>query len=1507
MLHNDPTQVYLLGTFPSSSVSAWPFSFKNHQQTTCSPCRFIKWTEQTFTAGGRETELLPLLERCTRELQELPRYKDDARYLRIWVKYADCCKEPQDIFKFLQANDIGQRHTLFYEAYAAFLEIRGAFSQANEVYDRGIMMRAQPRDRLKDKLAQFQHRMMKRKRRKLEEGGGTIEDEGNDEPSRRFGEQGASGSARGADAENGGAVRGGGGGATGISGTAVTGGFGLKRGRGYRAASAGASASTSSENANGGGLEVYCDDDNGGAPAVAAPAPWRNLGKYQETRKENTQSASQWVGQTLKQKRTRPGAAGAPPPAETLEVYEDEDLAQADAEAKATAAANAAAAMKSNANALRRRLDAADTGGALSSGLASNPMLYHGKGAPAPQTCPGERPATLYGCFNAGDMTDSAGRDVTYEERRAQRWEAIHGPVTAPPPTSASIVGREIQEEQTQDQAVEQADQEEEMEMEMEECTIALPTGMAVGGAFATVTATTVLATVPEAAEEMSPEPQSAPPPPVDPSVSVQSCETPAADEGSGVPGRVVDPTDEAQGVPVEPTAVPVPPPAAVPAGLRWTATEGGTYGMQDPTMTICTKEAWGDIMSMFSGGLASEGEAEEKRARKAASGTAKAVAIGLSASALSPVTEMAIPREPAEVQRAEEGRKEYGFEIYEDTCLLPPNATTVAAAGDTVPLPSPTADIGGGLEIREDTVLIPPQATTALRTPAPPASAARLAARTPLGAVMVARTPLAPTTAPGAWNTPASARVPLASRQAAAAAMPPPPPVVMTPAAPADENDVPVPTSTAADVNVTAGEDSFAVYEDETAEIFPSAAASAAVSLDQPTAPASTPVPSDGGLEIYQDTVLLDPAAVAVLTEGATTAPAPISPQGLDYATRPILSQGEGSHGNAPTGSAQPTRTFGEPSETSPEEQEAAHPPELEVYEDDGENAAPANVFQDPALANFVPRSITEAAAAAAALRPLTESRAAELDVRMMTADETSSEGDGMDPAPGTLAYAENALRTAKPPVELQGEDDFEVYADEEMDTAPIPQVVTDGRFGHVTRLSPIMSEPEENTTSVSSLAGIAPPASTPMAPSSTGHMTPRAVGLDDVTAPVPAPAAAVITINPFDVATLDSQLAAVESQLASWQGVFVHAGEETLSNLRAAVKSGGGARQRARSGTKLNLGDSEFVLMGLAGSGAHAKVYEAEYAEIAAAEEDEDDDFGDEDDHDKLGGLAIKVQSARLAKWEWVVCKRLAERLDDASTAGVLQPKELHLLGGSTSFDSNTGVVVMPFGEHGTLQDVVNSYLRVGASMDELLVMYYTIELLRLTKLVHGAGMLHTDIKPDNLLVRNGGDDWCDWAAHRPGSWKEKGLTLIDLGRAIDLMAFPEGAKFVGDSYTEGFRCSEMIEGKPWTYEADMHCVAATVHTLLFGKYMEVQKVAGSEGVSRYRLREPLKRYWQADLWETFFDSLLNSNDSCPLNSLRRMFEEHIASKGLGQKLRVALMKQTINMYQQIREGKA
>ena len=49
--------------------------------------RYIKWTQATFKAGGHQAELTPLLERCTRELQSDERYKNDLRYLRLWIQY----------------------------------------------------------------------------------------------------------------------------------------------------------------------------------------------------------------------------------------------------------------------------------------------------------------------------------------------------------------------------------------------------------------------------------------------------------------------------------------------------------------------------------------------------------------------------------------------------------------------------------------------------------------------------------------------------------------------------------------------------------------------------------------------------------------------------------------------------------------------------------------------------------------------------------------------------------------------------------------------------------------------------------------------------------------------------------------------------------------------------------------------------------------------------------------------------------------------------------------------------------------------------------------------------------------------------------------------------------------------------------------------------------------------------------------------------------------------------
>jgi serine/threonine protein kinase len=51
---------------------------------------------------------------------------------------------------------------------------------------------------------------------------------------------------------------------------------------------------------------------------------------------------------------------------------------------------------------------------------------------------------------------------------------------------------------------------------------------------------------------------------------------------------------------------------------------------------------------------------------------------------------------------------------------------------------------------------------------------------------------------------------------------------------------------------------------------------------------------------------------------------------------------------------------------------------------------------------------------------------------------------------------------------------------------------------------------------------------------------------------------------------------------------------------------------------------------------------------------------------------------------------------------------------------------------------QDVINYHLLVNRNMDEVLCMYYTIEMLNMLEALHSVGIIHGDFKPDNILVR-------------------------------------------------------------------------------------------------------------------------------------------------------------------------
>jgi checkpoint serine/threonine-protein kinase len=60
-----------------------------------------------------------------------------------------------------------------------------------------------------------------------------------------------------------------------------------------------------------------------------------------------------------------------------------------------------------------------------------------------------------------------------------------------------------------------------------------------------------------------------------------------------------------------------------------------------------------------------------------------------------------------------------------------------------------------------------------------------------------------------------------------------------------------------------------------------------------------------------------------------------------------------------------------------------------------------------------------------------------------------------------------------------------------------------------------------------------------------------------------------------------------------------------------------------------------------------------------------------------------------------------------------------------------------------HAELQDTINGYKISNEPVDkkmmpECLVMYYTIEMLKIVEAMHECGIIHGDLKPDNFMLR-------------------------------------------------------------------------------------------------------------------------------------------------------------------------
>lgn len=178
------------------------------------------------------------------------------------------------------------------------------------------------------------------------------------------------------------------------------------------------------------------------------------------------------------------------------------------------------------------------------------------------------------------------------------------------------------------------------------------------------------------------------------------------------------------------------------------------------------------------------------------------------------------------------------------------------------------------------------------------------------------------------------------------------------------------------------------------------------------------------------------------------------------------------------------------------------------------------------------------------------------------------------------------------------------------------------------------------------------------------------------------------------------------------------------------------------------------------------------------------------------------------------------------------------------------NASVLVSEFSQYGSLLDI-NNKIRTATTkvMHESLVMHFSSQILSIVDHLHACNIIHADIKPDNFLLMQIPTVESDIPT----------LRLIDFGCAIDMNFFEKKRQFKKVIQTDGFTCIEMQEGRPWSFQTDLFCVAGTIHVMLFGEYMQLTKKYDQD----WDIKQKLPRYLKKHVWTEVFQKLLNIKD--------------------------------------------
>ncbi|KAG4920207.1 hypothetical protein AAZX31_18G024900 [Glycine max] len=130
--------------------------------------RAIRKVKDTLPPKTLKEKLPAFLQKCAHTFELDRRYRNDMRYLRVWLHLMDFVDDPKTLLRTMETNHIGTKRCEFYQAYALYYEKSKKSDEAEKMYHLGVKNLAEPLDKLQKSYEQFLQRMERKNNKRIQ-------------------------------------------------------------------------------------------------------------------------------------------------------------------------------------------------------------------------------------------------------------------------------------------------------------------------------------------------------------------------------------------------------------------------------------------------------------------------------------------------------------------------------------------------------------------------------------------------------------------------------------------------------------------------------------------------------------------------------------------------------------------------------------------------------------------------------------------------------------------------------------------------------------------------------------------------------------------------------------------------------------------------------------------------------------------------------------------------------------------------------------------------------------------------------------------------------------------------------------------------------------------------------------------------------------------------------------------------------------------------------------------